>query len=178
MVCTLSSPDQRFIEVTQTPERFFKILPDDWQESIIPYWLQYQDTARVYTIEYGGEVLCGGIIFSTNPPETPYASEAIELFQRGYLYIGFLWVSEKHRGRKLGLEWIEKIRNQYPLQNFWLAIDEYWLKTFYERIGFHVVKEVPVESGSEWILKDGPVGTTAGSLGGPPAENLQGETYI
>lgn len=165
-----SAPDtnQHFREVTHVPERFFAILPEDWQESIIPYWLQYQDTARIYTIESANEVLCGGIIFRTNPPETPYATDAMELFQKGYLYIGFLWVSENHRGRKLGLEWVEQIRNRYPHQNFWLAIDEYWLKTFYERIGFRVIKEVVVENGTEWILTDGHLYTPAGDPVRPP----------
>lgn len=96
----------------------------------------------------------GGIIFTTNPPDTAYVAEATELFNAGYMYIGFLWVSEKHRGKKLGLEWIHQIRKYYPNQKFWLAIDEYWLKTFYERAGFSVIKEVWVPEGKEWILID------------------------
>ncbi len=161
-VLSAPAPDQHLRETTHVPERFFSILPEDWQDSIVPYWMQYQHTARVYTIESGNEVLCGGIIFTTNPPETPYVADAIDLFQKGYLYIGFLWVSEKHRGRKLGHEWIAQIRNLYPEQNFWLAIDEYWLRTFYERVGFRVIKEVEVENGMEWIMADGQVYTPAG----------------
>ena len=146
--------DQQFREVTRNPALFFDILPGDWSESIVPFWLQYENTARVFVIQMGGEVAGGGIIFTTNPPDTAYVAEARELFNAGYMYIGFLWVSEKHRGKKLGLEWIHQIRRHYPNQKFWLAIDEYWLKTFYERAGFSVIKEVLVPEGKEWILVD------------------------
>lgn len=149
--------DQKFRDISHDPGLFFNVLPDDWKEGIEPLWPRYEQTSAVFVLEEQGEVACGGIIFSTNPPDTSYVEEAAALFAGGFLYIGFLWVPEKFRGKKLGLEWINRVRRHYPGQSFWLAIDDYGLKNFYEKTGFHLIREVEATHGKEWILIDGPV---------------------
>lgn len=145
-----------FKDCTAEPEQFFSILPPDWQEAIRPFWPGYGGSARIYILESPGETLGGGIVFSTVSPDTMfYQEEAQRWFSRGYLYIGFLWVAEQYRGRKLGGGWLEALFLHYPGQRFWLAIEDIQLLHFYERYGFRLVKEVSGEDGVEWILAKG-----------------------
>lgn len=144
-----------FKETTSVPERFFSILPPDWREAISPYWPDYADTARIFTLETNGEVIGGGILFTTPAPDIlSYGAEAEHWFDQGFLYIGFLWIAEEHRGRQLGSWWLQKLRELLPGQPFWLSIDDYGLRAFYERNGYRLVKAVEVETGTEWVLID------------------------
>lgn len=147
--------DYQFEECTGLPEKFFSILPDDWQQSIIPFWPDYQDSARIFILSTPEEVLGGGIVFSSVSPDTlTYQKEAQAWFDRGYLYIGFLWISEKYRGKRLGSRWLELLRLQLPYQKFWLSIDEFQLAAFYEQNGFTVIRKIEGAYGEEWILAD------------------------
>ena len=146
----------QFKEITPTPERFFSLLPPDWREGIAPYWPDYAPTARIFTLEAEDEVRGGGILFSTPAPDIlAYGAEAEYWFAQGYLYIGFLWLAEAHRGRQLGSLWLQKLRERFPGQPFWLSIDDYELLPFYERNGFRLVKKVELASGEEWVLMNG-----------------------
>lgn len=143
----------QFKDSTARPEQFFSILPPDWQAAIRPFWPGYEDTARIYTLESEGEVAGGGIVFSAVSPDTMfYRDEAQRWFDEGYLYIGFLWVAEQHRGRQLGSMWLQELFRLFPGQGFWLAIEDYPLLPFYERNGFRLAKEVKGEWGPEWVL--------------------------
>ncbi len=143
----------QFKDSTASPEQFFSILPPDWQDAIRPFWPGYEDTARIYILESDGEVLGGGIAFSAVSPDTMfYRDEAQRWFDEGYLYIGFLWVAEQHRGRQLGSMWLQELFLQFPGQRFWLAIEDYQLLPFYERNGFRLAKAVEGEWGPEWVL--------------------------
>lgn len=147
----------QFKETTRTPERFFSLLPADWREAIAPHWPGYADTARIFTLEKDGELLGGGILFSTPAPDLlAYGEEARRWFDAGYLYIGFLWIAEAHRGRQLGSLWLQKLRERFPGQQFWLSVDDFSLRAFYERNGFRMIKKIELSSGPEWALADGP----------------------
>lgn len=140
-------------ESTQQAQRFFNILPPDWQESIIPFWPSYQNNARIFVLEKSVEVIGGGIVFSTVSPDTmPYQDEAQKWVDIGYLYIGFLWIDEKYRDQKLGSRWIQEVLKTFPQQAFWLTIDDLKLLPFYERNGFKLIKMVELESHNEWVL--------------------------
>ncbi len=145
---------QYFKEVTSDPQSFFDIMQADWKVSIAPFWKDYVETARVFTLETDTEVLGGGIIFSTIPPATIDEKGAQELFDSGLLYIGFLYIKENYRGCNLGTKWLEEVRREYKGSHFWLTIDEYRLKSFYNRNGFHVVGEVSNGDWSEWVMVD------------------------
>ena len=146
--------EHRLVDSTQQPESFFNALPADWQEGIVPYWADYQHTARIFTFQSGTEILGGGIVFSTVSPDTQevYQQEAQRWFDEGYLYIGFLWFSEQHRGKQLGTKWLEQVFARHPRQKFWLAIDEFRLSSFYIRNGFSLIEKIESAEGEEWVL--------------------------
>lgn len=143
----------KFVESTQQPGRFFRILPDDWQESIVPLWDQYRQHTRVFTLEAEGKVLGGGLVFSTPSPDTlVYEAEALSWFDKGYLYIGFLWIDASCRGKKLGSRWLSSLFQLFPAQRFWLAVDSFDLAHFYQVNGFHLVREIQAGEATEWIF--------------------------
>lgn len=142
-----------FTDTTARPGRFFNILPEDWRESIVPFWPNCREITRVYTLEFKGEVLGGGLVFSDTSPDTViYGAEARHWFSEGYLYIGFVWIAEAHRGKQLGSEWLKQLFSHYPKQKFWLAIEEEEIARFYEKNGFYLVKQIKVNGRDEWIL--------------------------
>lgn len=144
-----------FTECTHTPEVFFSILPEDWRASIVPCWPAYRDTARIFVLKSDEGLLGGGIVFATVSPDTQaYRSEAQSWFDRGYLYIGFLWIVEAHRGKQLGARWLEALKAQFPNKKFWLAIEEEGLMAFYRRNGFEVAKMVETGEGREWVMAE------------------------
>ena len=156
-----------FKEITEAPAPFFDLLPPGWQEDIVPQWPFYQATARIFALKKQGEIHCAGIIFSTVSPDTQtYREVAQGWFDRGFLYIGFLFVPEKYRGKHYGTSWLEALEKQFPGQAFWLAIDEFGLKNFYQKNGFQLVKQVTGEFGPEWILERA---ANAGITTPPPA---------
>ena len=143
----------QFKDCTARPEYFFSILPPDWRGDIAPVWGDYKDTANIFILESGKQAIGGGIVFSSVSPDTMiYGAEAQHWFDEGYLYIGFLWIAEQHRGKQLGSSWLQQLIRQFPHQKFWLSIDDYQLLPFYERNGFRLMKEVETASGKEWIL--------------------------
>jgi GNAT superfamily N-acetyltransferase len=151
----MNSHNYSFRECTDLPDVFFSILPEEWRESIEPFWPAYRDSARIFVLESGEEVLGGGIVFSSVSPDTEvYRAEAQSWFDRGHLYIGFLWIDEKYRGQGLGSRWLTKLKEQFPRQKWWLSIEDFGLAAFYERSGFRGVKKVEGTYGEEWIMAD------------------------
>ncbi|MEQ9375136.1 MAG: GNAT family N-acetyltransferase [Imperialibacter sp.] len=155
LLVEVKTPDlQEFKEVTNAPQVLFDILPDDWQECIVPFWGRYAATARVFCLLSDEKVLGGGIVFSTIPPDTLDEKMAQELFDKGLLYIGFLWISEEMRGCNLGSKWIEQARKVFDDKQFWLTIDDYRLTSFYKRNGFQLIGEVSKDESVEWVMAD------------------------
>lgn len=146
--------EHSFKETTDKPERFFSILPADWQESIVPFWTTYEQTARIFVLESATEVVGGGIVFSTVSPDCQpaFQAEAQQWFDQGYLYIGFLWIAEQHRDKQLGSKWLRNLFSLMPDQSFWLSIDELKLASFYKRNGFELIKQVELDYYPEWVM--------------------------
>lgn len=141
------------IETTTQPARFFELLPEDWQDEIVPYWPNYQATARIFLLVKNGEIPGGGIVFSTVSPDTmAYRKTAQRWLDRGYLYIAFLYFDEKYRGQGLGSAWLQALEKHLPGRCFWLSIDEEGLRHFYEKNGYRVVEQVEGDYGMEWIM--------------------------
>lgn len=138
---------------TSSPSTFFSVLPLDWRESILPVWPEYKDSTKVLTIEKQRSIIAGGLVFSKPTPDTfMYLSVAENLFNKGFLYLAYIWVVEQHRGKGLGLLWLNELIKKYPEQKFWLAIEEFELHHFYEKCGFILKDEITLSSGSEWIM--------------------------
>ena len=143
-----------FREITEEPERFFSILPADWQEGIVPQWSAYAHSSSIFILETSAEILGGGIVFSKPSPDCQpsYLVEAQEWFDRGYLYIGFVWISERHRDKQLGSKWLQQLCKSMPAQNFWLTIEDVKLSSFYQRNGFELIREVALDYAPEWVM--------------------------
>ena len=143
-------------DLTAAPERFFNILPSDWRIEIEPYWLEYAVDCRIYGLSENDVIIAGGIVFTSVSPDTRgYHDVAQKWFQRGYHYMGFIFVQEHRRGEGLGTLWIKKVKALNRNQKYWLAIDEKGLSAFYQRLGFKIAQEVRNEDATEWILVDG-----------------------
>jgi GNAT superfamily N-acetyltransferase len=131
---------------------FFEMLPQDWQDEIIPHWAQYEDSASIYVIEEQDQIIGGGIVFSTCPPDILYyKKEAQNWFDNGYLYLGFIWISEDKRNMNLGSFWLEELKRTRPKQNYWLLIEEEHLHRFYQKNKFVLIKTVIQNKQMQWL---------------------------
>lgn len=139
-------------EECKNAEAFFKMLPSDWKQSIVPYWPSYKDSSTIHIITFNNEIVAGGIVFSKLPPEASQLDKKHEyLFDKGYEYIGFLFVKPEMRKHHLGSEWLTYLKEKNKKQSFWLTIEEESLKYFYEKNGFAVVDESESEL-KEWVM--------------------------
>lgn len=143
----------QFSNATDNSEQFFNILPDDWKALIEPYWDNYKDAAKIYVLKEDDEVVAGGIVFSKSLPDMSDFERSVQsLFSEGYLYIGFIWVPLDKRNRQLASQWLTLLKNQDPNQKYWLTIEEAWLKHFYEKNGFKLIKESNDADNKEWLF--------------------------
>jgi GNAT superfamily N-acetyltransferase len=141
------------VDSSTSPQDFFSILPPDWQREIAPVWESYKASAKIKTLTLGNEVVGGGILFSTvSPDTTQYKEEALHWFGLGYIYIGFLFIDEKHRGKHYGSLWLQEVEKTTQHNKFWLTIDDYELVKFYEPNGFQLVKKISLPDWDEWVL--------------------------
>ena len=141
-----------FSNVTDNPNQFFYILPEDWQSLIVPYWESYKDSAKIYVLKENEKVVAGGLVFSKSLPNMSDFERSLQhLFEEGYLYIGFIWVPLDKRNRNLASQWLTLLKKQDPAQKYWLTIEEEWLKHFYEKNGFVLVEESNDPDNKEWL---------------------------
>ncbi|MEZ4855918.1 MAG: GNAT family N-acetyltransferase [Gelidibacter sp.] len=138
--------------------RFFEMLPKEWQDAIVPFWDAYKDAATIYGFEEDGNIIAGGIVFSTCPPDLfYYKNEAQQWFDKGYLYIGFLFVSEMKRNHNIGTIWLQQLKAKLPKQKFWLLIEEAHLHHFYKKNGFVLAQTLTTKELTEWLYLYQPV---------------------
>lgn len=141
------------VELKQSPEGFFQLLPDDWQDALVPFWENYKGAAKIFTLNAKNEILGGGIVFSSVSPDTEiYYFEAQNMLNQGYLYMGFLWINENYRSMGLGSRWLEEVFKKNPGQKYWLSIEDYRLSSFYIKNGFKLLKQLDVNGSTEWIM--------------------------
>ena len=131
---------------------FFDMLPQDWQVEIVPHWAQYKDLASIYVIEEQEQIIGGGIVFATCPPDILYyQKEAQNWFDNDYLYLGFIWISEDKRNNNLGSFWLEELKSAQPKQGYWLLIEEEHLHRFYQKNKFVLSKTIIQNNQMEWL---------------------------
>lgn len=142
-----------FKNITARPNSFFNLLPLDWQEAILPFWDKFKKSSEVYILEENDEIIAGGIVFSKCPPDLEFfKDEAREWFDKGYLYIGFIWVPENYRHQNFGSLWLKHLKMQDPNQKYWLTIEEENLRAFYEKNDFQYIKTLQNDSIKEQLF--------------------------
>ncbi|MCK0148109.1 GNAT family N-acetyltransferase [Arenibacter sp. F26102] len=144
----------QLINIGSDGQEFFKILPKDWQDMIVPIWEDYKRSAIIYVFKNDEELGAGGIVFSGAPPnmtvfEIEQGQKYVDL---GFHYIGFLFVDPKYRNQALGSKWLMALKEEFPNQSYWLTIEEEGLRSFYEKNGFKCVSESSDLNNREWIL--------------------------
>ena len=98
------------------------------------------------------QVIGGGLVFSKSPPDMWYAiDEANKWFDKGYLYIGFIFVLEEKRHQNLGSVWLNQLKAKFPNQKYWLTIEDLKLDSFYVKNDFKKVKSLFNENQEEWL---------------------------
>lgn len=145
--------DLVFKEHLADPQLFFKLLPKSWQKAIVPYWETYTGKAVIYVLEEHGTVVAGGVLFKDLFKDVKaFQEEAKHWFDKGYFYIGYIWVVKSKRGQNLGSKWLIGLLKEHPNQKFWLTIEEENLKNFYLKNGFRLIKKLQKGSTTEWLL--------------------------
>ncbi|WP_325450125.1 GNAT family N-acetyltransferase [Gelidibacter sp.] len=141
-----------FRELKTDPQHFFQILPKDWQDEIVPFWDIYKTDSKIYIIEDSNSLIGGGIVFYKSPPHFEYfATEAETWFNNGYLYLGFIWISEQHRNKSLGSFWLNQLKSKNPKQQYFLLTEEEQLHHFYLKNGFVCHQSLQNEDHREWL---------------------------
>jgi len=132
---------------------FFQLLPTDWKNSILPFWDNYVDNSSIYLLFDNDKIIAGGIVFHSCSPDMMYNElEAKKWFDNDYLYLGFIWVVEEYRNKKIGSKWLQALMKKFPTQKFWLTIDEQNLAFFYTKNGFKLIKSLKNGNDDEWLL--------------------------
>ena len=143
----------KFRSLEKDPIQFFNILPQDWQQIIVPNWEEFKDSASIYVFKENEAVIAGGIVFkSGHPNSTDFENKYNYLYDEKYYYLGFLWVIPEKRNQQLASKWLTEIKKAYSNQKFWLTIEEEPLKYFYQKNDFKLIAESNDENYKEWVL--------------------------
>lgn len=141
-----------FRELKEAPQQFFGILPEEWQEEIVPFWDAYTSDSKIYVIENGNSIIGGGIVFYKSPPHFDYFEKEAEIwFNKGYHYLGFIWISGEYRNRSLGSFWLNQLKAGNPQQQYFLLTEEEHLHLFYLKNGFVCSKTLQNQDHLEWL---------------------------
>lgn len=141
-----------FKELKNNPQQFFEILPQDWQYEIVPFWDDVKTDAKIYIIEDRNVIIGGGIVFYKSPPDFEYfETQAKSLFEKGYFYLGFIWIQEDQRNKNLGSFWLDQLKAKNRQQKYFLLTEEENLQHFYEKNGFSRIKSVQNRDHLEWL---------------------------
>lgn len=143
----------KLIEYNDKSEEFFKILPRDWQENIVPYWNHYAHQTKIYVYLEEEKLIGGGLVFDQLSPDMEIHRDKFAGFLKKKMkYLGFIWIIESHRSLGLGKKWLQDIIALYPETGLWLSIEEESLKFFYQKMGFNVVEKLTSSNDQEWIM--------------------------
>jgi GNAT superfamily N-acetyltransferase len=108
---------------------------------------------ELFVITEKDRIVAGGMVFEGLPADMQVFDDDVRLYiEKGYLYIGYLFVDQAHRGKQLGSLWLTCIKGLYGGKGFWLTVEEPGLREFYEKNGFTWVKSLEKEGDSEELL--------------------------
>ncbi len=143
----------KFRSLEKDPTQFFNILPQDWQQIIVPNWEEFKDSASIYVFKENEAIIAGGIVFkSGHPNSTDFENKYNYLYDEKYYYIGFLWVIPEKRNQQLASKWLSKVHSLNTNQKYWLTIEEASLQNFYQKNGYKLLAESNTSQSKECIL--------------------------
>ena len=143
----------KFRSLEKDPIQFFNILPQDWQQIIVPNWEEFKDSASIYVFKENEAVIAGGIVFkSGHPNSTDFENKYNYLYDEKYYYIGFLCVIPEKRNQQLASKWLSKVHSLNTNQKYWLTIEEASLQNFYQKNGYKLLAESNTSQSKECIL--------------------------
>ena len=148
----------------KNPSDFFKTLPEDWLDELLPQWPVLKTTSEVYGVIKDYQVISGGIVFNQNLPQlSPVEIQAALLFQgakyklttKGILltapYIGYIYTQPEFRGMGASSFWFHSLFDQCKNQRYWLSIEDLQLSAFYQKFGFSI-HEFEGQSLDEYVM--------------------------
>lgn len=145
-------PPPRF-EQLPDPSEFLALLPGDWRDPLEQWMRHHPGEPRFHVLRDDGKLLAGGALFNSVPPEMhAFEAQARDWLERGFGYLGFIWVIPSHRGQGLGSRWLLEMLASGLRAGYWLTVEEEKLVEFYRRCGFRSLGEIPGDSGPEWLL--------------------------
>jgi len=135
----------------KNPSDFFKTLPEDWLDELLPQWPVLKTTSEVYGVIKDNQVISGGIVFNQNLPQlSPVEIQAALLFQ-GAVYIGYIYTQPEFRGIGASSFWFHSLFDQCKNQRYWLSIEDLQLSAFYQKFGFSI-HEFEGQSLDEYVM--------------------------
>lgn len=141
-----------FRSLEKNTEQFFNILPQDWQDIIVPQWATFKNSASIYVFKENEAIIAGGIVFKNGHPNcTDFENKYNYLYAEHY-YIGFLWVIPEKRNQQLASKWLSKVHALNTCQKFWLTIEDASLQNFYQKNGYKLLAENNELQCQEFIL--------------------------
>ena len=144
----------QLLDYSNKAASFFNMLPNDWQEVIVPQWSEYSNSSNILVLKDTNELLGGGIIFDgLSPDMKSHEKVAQKYLEQNFKYLGFIWIKENHRSKGLGKLWLQEVFRIYPHQGFWLSIEEESLKGFYEKLGFSLSETLISNGEKEWLMQ-------------------------
>jgi hypothetical protein len=143
-----------FVEITNSANEFFEILPQDWQELIAVNWQKYANKAQVLALKHHNKIVAGGVVFlGSHPGESALETAYYKMFSTNYKYLGFIWVPIDERNKNYASKWLTCLKEENPKQKYWLTIEEESLKYFYKKNGFKLIEnENNSAIENEWVL--------------------------
>ena len=136
---------------------FFPILSTEWKKLITPVWNNHAINSKIIGLFLDDTLIGGGILFNKTPPyATCFEKDHDFLFERGYIYLGYVWIQEQHRNKGYASSFLTLLKKANPHLKIWLTIEEENLRYFYEQNGFKLFAESKeIDITKEWILTYG-----------------------
>lgn len=132
---------------------FISILPNDWAAGLLEIWEEYAPKSTIYVLVQGERIVAGGIVVNGVPDDMYHFLEEARFWaDKGYSYIGYLWVVEDQRNKNLGSRWLDELKNRHPKAKFWLSIEDESLKAFYSKNHFRLANTLNNGTELEWVL--------------------------
>lgn len=128
---------RQFMQWQGAPDQFLAAMPEEWRADFRLYLESCADRMELFVITDNGQIIAGGIVMNGLPPEMKRFEKDIKHYiEKGYLYIGFLFVATEYRKQNIGSTWLRHITEAFDTQGFWLTVEDVGLIEFYEKNGF------------------------------------------